>query len=76
MAIAAGYLGLFSGPSRSSPPLALLFGVLAAVDIKKHKDKPVQGSGRFSRSSWAPSSRPFLISSGSAMVRHTRYRGE
>jgi Domain of unknown function (DUF4190) len=42
-AIAAGYLGLFS-VLLVPAPLALLFGILAIMDIKKHKDK--HGMGR------------------------------
>jgi hypothetical protein len=42
-AIAAGYLGLFS-VLLVPAPFALLFGFLAVMDIKKHKDK--HGMGR------------------------------
>lgn len=43
LAIAAGYLGLFSLIIFPAP-LALLFGILAVIDIKKHPDK--HGMGR------------------------------
>lgn len=42
-AIAAGYLGLFS-VLLFFAPFALLFGILAVIDIKKHKEK--HGMGR------------------------------
>ena len=42
-AIAAGYLGLFS-VLLVPAPFAVLFGILAVLDIKKHKDK--HGMGR------------------------------
>ena len=43
LAIIAGYLGLFS-PIIIPAPLALLFGILAVIDIRKHPDK--HGMGR------------------------------
>jgi len=46
LAIAAGYLGLFS-VLLVPAPLALLFGVLAVKDIKKHKDKLGRGRAIF-----------------------------
>ncbi len=42
-AIAAGYLGLFSVLGIFAP-LAIIFGILAIVDIKKHPEK--HGMGR------------------------------
>ena len=43
LAIIAGYLGLFSLIIIPAP-LALLFGILAVIDIRKHPDK--HGMGR------------------------------
>lgn len=45
-AIAAGYLGLFS-VLKVFAPFALLFGILAVRDIKKHKDKLGMGRAIF-----------------------------
>lgn len=46
LAIVAGYLGLFS-VLLVPAPLALLFGILAVMDIKKHKDKLGMGRAVF-----------------------------
>ena len=46
LAIAAGYLGLFS-VLLVPAPLSLLFGVLAVKDIKKHKGKLGMGRAVF-----------------------------
>jgi hypothetical protein len=46
LAVAAGYLGLFS-VLLVPAPLALLFGILAVMDIKKHKDKLGMGRAIF-----------------------------
>jgi len=46
LAVAAGYLGLFS-VLLVPAPLALLFGILAVLDIKKHKDKLGMGRAVF-----------------------------
>jgi len=46
MAIVAGYLGLFSLILLPAP-LALLFGILALQDLKKHPDKGGRGRAIF-----------------------------
>ena len=54
-AIAAGYMGLFSLLIFPAP-IAIILGIIAIIDIKKHPGK--HGIGRrFSESQWASSCR-------------------